>query len=310
MRTAQPLRHFIDIEHLDKETLLGIIRQGHLYKKQSHATIDILKGKELALIFEKPSTRTRVSFEVAMHELGGHVTSLTGKEMQLGHGESLADTARVMSRFVSAMVIRTFEHADMEEFAKYSTVPIINGLTNQSHPCQVIADLMMVEERLRRLSNFTVAWCGDGDNNVLNSWMQAAGILGFEVRIACPDAYSPVPELLERYQQRANISIAPTIEDAVSGANVVITDTWISMHHTDADERREIFQDYQVNSAVMALAHHEAIFMHCLPAHRGEEVTDAVMDGAQSVVFDEAENRLHAQKAILMWCFNILLRGT
>lgn len=309
MLKNQPIRHFLDLDLIEKDWLQAIIRQGHLYKKQAHVVHELLKAKNVALIFEKPSTRTRLSFEVAVRELGGFVSSMTGKEMQLGHGETIADTARVMSRFVQAAVLRIYEHADLLEFAKHATIPVINGLTNFSHPCQVMADLMTVEERLRVLKGLTIAWCGDGDNNVLYSWMHAAAHFDFDIRVACPDAYSPDAAFLAAQQKKARISVCNDPHAAASGAHVVITDTWISMHHKDADARRAALMPFQVTPAVMAKARKDAVFLHCLPAHRGEEVVDAVIDGPQSAIWDEAENRLHVQKAILLYCFNILQRG-
>ncbi len=303
MLKPAPLRHFLDLDQYTRYQLADIIRFAHLLKKQNRFPRDELKGKTLALIFEKPSTRTRVSFEVAMRELGGESTTLTGTEIQMGHGETLADTARVLSRFVHVIMLRTFAHEDLQTIAKYATVPVINGLTNLTHPCQVMADLMTLEEKLHRIEGQIIAWVGDGDNNVLNSWMQAAALFNFELRIACPEKYAPDKEHLAK-NARAKITVTRDPAAAVQGAAVVITDTWISMHHEDAEERREALAPYQVNTELMMKARKDAIFLHCLPAHRGEEVTDAVMDGAQSAVWDEAENRLHIQKAILMFLLN------
>lgn len=296
-------RHFLDLDSFSRDGLTAIIRHGHLLKKQNRTPREDLKGKTLALLFEKPSTRTRVSFELAMVELGGHAIPLTGSETQFGHGESVADTARVLSRFAHALAIRTYDHVTLQELAKHATIPVINALTDYSHPCQVMADLMTIEERFHRLNNLTVAWLGDGDNNVLTSWMHAASLFGFELRIACPDAYKPQSDVLTANQARAKITLVTDPDAAVDGAHVVVTDSWISMHNTDADARRQAFRPYQVTAARMARARKEAIFMHCLPAHRGEEVTDEVIDGPQSAVWDEAENRLHVQKGILSWCF-------
>jgi ornithine carbamoyltransferase len=294
--------HFIDLDGLTQEELSKILRRAHALKLGRSQRKD-LQGKTLALIFEKPSTRTRVSFEVAMKELGGHTVTLTGSEMQLGHGESLPDTARVLSRFVHALMIRTFAHENVIEIATHASIPVINGLTNLSHPCQVVADLMTVEEKFKKWEGLKVAWCGDGHNNVLVSWMQAAGLLKFALHIACPKSLAPDVNVLAATSARASITLHEKPEDALHDADVVLTDTWISMHNKDADARRTLLQPYQVNAARMKLAKASALFMHCLPAHRGEEVTDDVIDGAQSVVWDEAENRLHAQKAILLWCF-------
>lgn len=296
------LRHFLDLDAFDTQTLSTILHAAMRLKKSRSQRKD-LHGKTLAMIFEKPSTRTRVSFEVAMKELGGHTVVLSGKEMQLGHGESLADTARVLSRFVHGLMIRTFEQSALTEMAAHASIPIINGLTNYSHPCQVMADLMTAFERFKKLKGLEVAWCGDGNNNVLTSWMHAAGLFDFSIRIAAPNSLAPDKATLKKAQAKANITYSNDLNTALKNADIVLADTWVSMHDTNADERRTLLQPYQIDTAQMALAKPSAIFMHCLPAHRGEEVTNAVMDGAQSVVWDEAENRLHVQKAILLWCF-------
>jgi ornithine carbamoyltransferase len=299
-KPAQNTRHFTDLSGLTSDTLLAILKRASALKKARKLRNE-LQGKSVALIFEKPSTRTRVSFEVAIHELGGHAVSLTGKEMQLGHGESLADTARVMSRFVHAMMVRTFDHAHLMELCKYATVPVINGLTNFSHPCQVMADLLTVQEKFGSLKDRRVVWCGDGDNNVLTSWIQAAQIFDFPIVIACPKEYAPQPGVIPKGHTRVMVTNYP--DQAIKDAEVVITDTWVSMHNNDADRRRELLQPFQINPARLSKAAKNAIFLHCLPAHRGEEVTNDVIDGPQSAVWDEAENRLHVQKAILLWCF-------
>ncbi len=295
-------RHFLDLDAFDTQTLTTILHTAMRLKKSRSQRKD-LHGKTLAMIFEKPSTRTRVSFEVAMKELGGETVVLSGKEMQLGHGESLADTARVLSRFVHGLMIRTFEQSALTEMAAHASIPVINGLTNYSHPCQVMADLMTAFEKFKKLKGLEVAWCGDGNNNVLTSWMHAAGLFDFSIRIAAPNSLAPDKATLKKAQAKANISYSNDLHTALKNADIVLADTWVSMHDTNADERRTLLQPYQIDTAQMALAKPSAIFMHCLPAHRGEEVTDAVMDSAQSVVWDEAENRLHVQKAILLWCF-------
>lgn len=297
------LRHFLDLDQFSRDALSNIIRHGHTFKKQARAPREDLKGKSLALVFEKPSTRTRVSFEVGMRELAGNVISLNGDEIQLGHGESIGDTARVLSRFVHALMIRTYNHDTLLTIAQNAQIPVINGLTDYSHPCQVMADLMTVEERFHRLNNLTIAWLGDGGDNVLTSWMQAASLFNLEIKIACPDAYAPDPVTLATNQAKTKITRVATPEEAIKDAHIVMTDSWVSMHNADVAERHAALQPYQVNAKRMALAKPEAIFMHCLPAHREEEVSSEVMDGRQSVVFDQAENRLHVQKAILMWCF-------
>ncbi len=302
MNVQHKMRHFIDLDAFDTQTLTAILHQALRLKKVRNWRKD-LQGKTLAMIFEKPSTRTRVSFEVAMKELGGEAIVLSGKEMQLGHGESLGDTARVLSRFVQGLMIRTFAHENVTEIATHASIPVINGLTNFSHPCQVMADLMTAIEKFKNLKGLEVAWCGDGNNNVLTSWMHAAGLFDFSIRIAAPKSLAPDAQTLKKAQSKAKITYSEDLNTALKNADIVLADTWISMHDTNADERRKLLQPYQIDAAQMAVAKPSAIFMHCLPAHRGEEVTDAVMDGPQSVVWDEAENRLHVQKAILLWCF-------
>lgn len=293
-------QHFLDLADHSPAILARILKRAHQLKMSRGGVRKDLHGKTVALIFEKPSTRTRVSFEVAVKELGGQVVVLTAKEMQLGHSESIADTARVLSRFVHGVMIRTFGHATLLELAQYAGVPVINGLTNCSHPCQVMADLMTAEERFGSLAGLQVAWCGDGDNNVLTSWMQAATLFDFNLRIASPASLMPQASL-EPYRGAVRWMEKPA--EALAGADIVLTDTWVSMHQADAEARRAALAPYQITPASMALAKPKAIFMHCLPAHRGEEVVDAVLDGGQSAVWDEAENRLHVQKAILLWCF-------
>jgi ornithine carbamoyltransferase len=257
------------------------------------------------MIFEKPSTRTRVSFDIAMRQLGGEAIMLTGQEMQLGRGETIADTARVLSRYVDAIMIRTLDHNTLAELARYATVPVINGLTKVSHPCQVMADVMTFEEHRGPIRGRTVAWSGD-DNNVLASWMHAADRFDFSLRVATPPELAPKKPLTDWIKASgAAIMLTNDPEEAVTNADCVVTDTWVSMGDRDADGRRHnMLTRYQVNAELMARAKPDAIFMHCLPAHRGEEVTDEVIDGPHSVVFDEAENRLHAQKGILAWCFH------
>jgi ornithine carbamoyltransferase len=261
-----------------------------------------LEGKVLAMVFDKPSTRTRVSFDVGMRELGGETLMLTGKEMQLGRGESIADTARVLSRYVDAIMIRTLDHAMVTELAQYASIPVINGLTKMTHPCQIMADIMTFEEHRGSIEGKTVAWTGDA-NNVLASWVHAAARLDFTLKIASPPELAPRQELLSwAKQEGARISVTTDAFEAAEGAHAIITDCWVSMGDDDEFRRQNLLKPYQVNGRLMGVADKEAIFMHCLPAHRGEEVTDEVMDGPQSVVFDEAENRLHAQKGILAWC--------
>jgi ornithine carbamoyltransferase len=257
------------------------------------------------MIFDKPSTRTRVSFDVAMRQLGGDSIMLTGQEMQLGRGETIADTARVLSRYVDAIVIRTLDHRQVLELARYATVPVINGLTRRSHPCQVLADVMTYEEHRGAIRGRTVAWTGDA-NNVLTSWMHAAQRFEFQLRVATPPELKPKKWLFDWIKgSGAAIRVGADPEDAVKGADCVVTDTWVSMGDKDGSRRHNLLKRYQVNARLMAKAKPDALFMHCLPAHRGDEETDEVMDGPQSVVFDEAENRLHAQKGILAWCLHV-----
>ena len=263
-----------------------------------------LEGRTLAMIFDKPSTRTRVSFDVAMRQLGGEAIVLTGQEMQLGRGETIADTARVLSRYVDGIMIRILDHDMLTELARHATVPVINGLTRRSHPCQVMADVMTYEERRGSIRGKTVAWSGD-TNNVLASWMHAAERFEFRLRVATPPELAPKKPLADWIRcSGADIGLGSDPEEAVKGADCIVTDTWVSMGDKDGLRRHNLLRRYQVNARLLARAKPDAIFMHCLPAHRGEEVTDEVIDGPQSVVFDEAENRLHAQKGILAWCLH------
>jgi ornithine carbamoyltransferase len=295
-------RHFLDIDRLDTATLRGILDRAVAMKRDRAAYRDLLAGRALALIFEKPSTRTRVSFEMGMRQLGGDVVVLKPDDMQLGRGETIADTARVLSRYVDVVMVRTTGEERVHELAQYASVPIINGLTDQSHPCQVMADVMTFEENLGPIAGKTVAWVGDS-NNVAASTVHAAVRFGFTLRIACPPQYDPPQALMDWVKaEGGDVAIVRTPEEAVRGADCVVTDTWASMHNTDEDERAKALAAYQVNEELMKLAAPHALFMHCLPAHRGEEVTDGVIDGPHSRVWDEAENRLHAQKAILAWC--------
>jgi ornithine carbamoyltransferase len=260
-----------------------------------------LDGHVLGMIFEKNSTRTRVSFDMAIRQLGGTSIVMDGGSTQLGRGETVADTARVLSRYVDAIMIRTDDHAKIEELAHYATVPVINGLTDLSHPCQIMADLLTVIEHGKALPGSEWAWLGDG-NNVLHSIIEAAGLMKFNVRVACPEGYEPNPFFAaEAVKMGANVHMIQDPAEAVRGADIVVTDTWISMGQAHADEKLKAMMPYQVTESLMALAKPDAKFLHCLPAHRGEEVVDAVLDGPQSVIWDEAENRLHAQKSVLLW---------
>jgi len=258
-----------------------------------------LAGKTLAMIFAKSSTRTRVSFEVGTYQLGGHALFLSSRDIQIGRGEPIPDTARVLSRYVDGIMIRTFDHGDVEALAKYATVPVINGLTDLHHPCQILADLLTVQQHLGAYAGKKVAWIGDG-NNMANSWLDAAGLLGFELRLACPEGYEPDHAVYERARKLTGTLITEDTDEAAAGADVVTTDVWASMgQEGEAEKRKVAFKGYVVDQALMKLAKPNAIFLHCLPAHRGEEVTAEVMEGPQSKVFDEAENRLHVQKALL-----------
>ncbi len=301
------IRHFLDLIDIPAPTLRSMIAASRAMKAEhaaaNGAAARPLAGKTLAMIFDKPSTRTRVSFDVAMRQLGGATLVLTGQEMQLGRGETIADTARVLSRYVDAIVIRTLDPADLMELADHATIPVINGLTRTSHPCQVMADVMTFEEHRGPIRGKRVAWTGDA-NNVLASWMHAAERFEFELRVATPRELAPKKWLTDWIKSsKAEISVGTDPDEAVKGADCVVTDTWVSMGDRDGTRRHNLLKRYQVNGQLMSRAKSDAIFMHCLPAHRGEEVTDEVIDGPQSVVFDEAENRLHAQKGILAWCF-------
>ena len=292
-------RHFLDIDQFDSAELRGILDVGIAYKNGRRDRP--LVGKNLAMIFEKPSTRTRVSFEVAMRQLGGDAIYLNTADSQLGRGETIADTARVLSRYVDVIMIRTNRPQKLDELAQYATVPVINGLTDASHPCQIMADVMTLQEKKGPLIGRIVAWSGDG-NNVAASWIHAGVRFGFELRLACPEALSPRPGLLDwARREGGRVTLTTEPREAVAGADCVVTDTWVSMGD-QAGNRRNLLVPYRVDEVLMAHAKPDAIFMHCLPVKRGEEVTAGVVDGPQSVVWDEAENRLHAQKGILTWC--------
>jgi ornithine carbamoyltransferase len=302
-------KHFLDIADIDGATLKALIaearRRKEARKSLPKGAVDLdapLAGRVLAMIFDKQSTRTRISFDVGMRQLGGGALMLTGSEMQLAREETIADTARVLSRYVDAVMIRLLDHEMVRELADNATIPVINGLTKLSHPCQVMADVMTFEERFGSIKGKTIAWTGDA-NNVLTSWVHAAGRLEFTLKVATPDELSPSQVLREWVKGAgADVQFGDDPEKAVKGAQCVIADAWVSLGDEDATKRHNLLKRYQVNEQLMARAAEDAIFMHCLPAHRGQEVTDEVIDGPQSVVFDEAENRLHAQKAILVWC--------
>jgi ornithine carbamoyltransferase len=300
-------RHFIDISDLDPKTLRRIIDAAHAMKKAGKKVPASLRPKgiedaNLVMIFEKPSTRTRVSFDIAMRQLGGGALSLNHTDLQLGRGESVADTARVLSRYADAIMIRANAHATVLGLAEHATIPVINGLTEKSHPCQIMADIQTFEEQLGPIKGRTVAWVGDG-NNVAVSWMHAAARFGFTLRLACPKSLFPENVALDWARaEKAAVSVSDDPEKAVRGADCVVTDTWVSMGQSDAAKRKKLLAPYAVDAKLMSKAAKGAIFMHCLPAYRGHEVTADVIDGPQSVIWDEAENRLHAQKAILAWC--------
>lgn len=297
------MRHFLDFRDLTLKDIIAILAEAKRRKNARGREEQTLSGKSLAMIFEKNSTRTRTSFEVGMRELGGNPLVLQKEDLQLGRGETVADTARVLSRYVHALMLRAYHHNTLIELAEYASVPVVNGLTDLLHPCQVMADIMTIEEKMSDVAGKKIAWVGDG-NNMANTWITAAEKMGFELVLACPASLPPNAQILKEAQKNgANIRLTTSPQEAVAGADVVNTDTWVSMGDDDTLTRKQAFVGFQVNEQLMKLAHKDAIFLHCLPAHRGEEVSDAVLDGSQSAVWDEAENRLHVQKAILLWCF-------
>ena len=294
-------RHFLNLDVISKNDLRSIIDTAKDLKNGIASLDQPLAGKALAMIFEKPSTRTRVSFEVGMKQLGGDVVILNSSESQIGRGETIADTAQVLSRYVDCIMMRTYGHEKISEMAKFSTVPVINGLTNSSHPCQLLADVMTFEEHAGPIRGKTIAWSGDG-NNMASSWIHAAVKFDFNLRIACPKEQAPHSELFEwANKNNGSVKLFNEPAEAVKNADCVVTDTWTSMGDNAADPHNHL-APFQVDKALMSHASVNAVFMHCLPAHRGEEVTSDVIDGPQSIVWDEAENRLHTQKAILLWC--------
>lgn len=307
------VRHFLELTDAGGDAVAAMLNDAQARKTARAAwpkgQVDAdapLAGRVLAMIFEKNSTRTRVSFDMAMRQLGGSALILEAGSTQLGRGESIADTARVLSRMVDAIMIRTDDHAKIDELAHYATVPVINGLTDRSHPCQIMADLLTVIEHGKALPGLEVAWLGDG-NNVLNSIVEAAGLMRFNVRIGVPEGYDSDPAYIAAARARgATITVTRDPREAVAEADVVVTDTWVSMGQSGAEARIAAMTPYQVNEALMAGAKADALFLHCLPAHRGEEATDGVIDGPRSVVWDEAENRIHAQKSVLRWAFGQL----
>jgi len=307
------IRHFLDLSDAGGDALAAMIgdaidrkaARAGWPKGQSDAD-QPLQGRVLAMVFEKNSTRTRVSFDMAMRQLGGSALILDSASSQLGRGESIADTARVLSRMADAIMLRTDDHAKIEEMARHASVPVINGLTDRSHPCQIVADLLTVVEQGKALPGLELAWFGDG-NNVLHSILEAAGLMKFNVRVATPAGYEPAAEFVEMARAGgAQVTLTQDAIAAANGADVIVTDTWVSMGQAHAEEKLAAMAPYQVNDALMAQAKSDAIFLHCLPAHVGDEVSESVFEGAQSLVFDEAENRIHAQKSVLLWSFGLL----
>jgi len=300
-------KHLTMDQDLKKEEIWEIFHLAKELKEKQKRGIphELLKGKSLAMIFQKPSTRTRVSFEVAMTQLGGHALNLSPQELQLSRGETIADTARVLSRYVDCIMARVFDHQDIVELAKNSSVPVINGLSDKFHPCQALTDLFTIWEKFGTLDNLTLVFVGDGDNNVTNSLLLLCARLGVNFRVACPEKYKTKKEILDLAKEdieknKVKIEILKDPKEAVKGADVIYTDTWVSMGRTDVKERLETFRDYQVNKELLSFAKETVKVMHCLPAHRNQEITDEVMDGPSSIIFDQAENRLHVQKAILV----------
>jgi ornithine carbamoyltransferase len=305
------MNHFLDIDKTSQADLRSMIDQARAMKDARtglpKGTLDAdapLAGRMIALIFEKPSTRTRVSFDVGARQMGAETMVLSGKEMQLGHGESIADTAKVLSRYVDLIMLRTFEEATLHEMAEHATVPVINGLTDASHPCQIMADIVTYEEHRGPIRGRKFVWSGDG-NNVCTSWLHAAGQFGFDLTFTGPETLDPNPRAVAFARSKGStVEITRDPLVAAKGADAIVTDTWVSMHDPESarERRHNQLRPYQVNAAMMGQGKPDALFMHCLPAHRNEEASNEVMDGPQSVIFDESENRLHAQKAILRWC--------
>ncbi len=310
---TQPVRHFLDLWKLDGAALRAILDDAHARKAarkgwtQGRVDADApARDRTLAMIFQKNSTRTRFSFDAAIRQLGGASIISTASDMQLGRGETIEDTAKVLSRMVDAIMIRANSHDDVDRLAYASTVPVINGLSDKGHPCQILADIMTIEEHRGPIAGKTLAWIGDG-NNMCSSFIHVAPKLGFQLNIAAPALYHPdLMDLARAEQEQGRINTTDNPREAASGADVVMTDTWVSMGDVDHDERLEALEPYQVDAALMSLAAPDGVFLHCLPAHRGEEVTDEVIDGPRSLIWDEAENRIHAQKSILAWCFGAI----
>lgn len=307
---ARAIRHFLDLDALDSRELRRIVDMAHAMKRAGKRTPKSLRPKGIAdavllMIFEKPSTRTRVSFDIAMRQLGGQTIPLNHNDLQTGRGEPVSDTAKVLSRYADAIMLRANSHATLLEYAEHASIPVINGLTDLSHPCQVLADIMTFEESRGPIKGRKIAWVGDG-NNVAASWLHAAVRFGFEMRIACPPQLNPEHRVLDWVAaEGGRMLLTDDAEEAVRGSDCVVTDTWVSMGQSDATRRKQLLSPFAVDETLMKRAAKGAVFMHCLPAYRGLEVSATVIDGPQSVVFDEAENRLHAQKAILAWCLGV-----
>ena len=307
---SQAIRHFLDLDQFEPVTLRRIVDMAHAMKKAGKRVPKDLRPKNievatLVMIFEKPSTRTRLSFDIAMRQLGGQTIALNHADLQTGRGEPVADTAKVLSRYADAMMLRSNSHATLLEYAANATVPVINGLTDLSHPCQILADIMTFEESKGPIKGRTIAWVGDG-NNVAASLVHAAVKFGFKLNLACPPQLNPDKRVMDWARAEGGaITLGDDPDAAVKGADCVVTDTWVSMGQSDATRRKQLLGPYAVDDGLMKLAAKDAVFMHCLPAYRGHEVSASVIDGPQSVVFDEAENRLHAQKAILAWCLGV-----
>lgn len=303
-QNTKAIRHFLDLDKVSKADLRKIIDVSKALKAGTHpfAKSKPLDGKALAMIFEKPSTRTRVSFELGMKRLGGDAVVLERESSQLGRGETVADTARVLSRYVHCIMVRTTKEQKLLELAEYASVPVINGLTDRTHPCQLMADVMTFEEHKGPIAGKRITWSGDG-NNMATSWIQAAVMFDFELNVACPEMLMPPKDVVDWAKAKGGkVKVVTDPQAAVAGADCVVTDTWVSMGDADTSDRHNMLRAFQVDDRLMSLAKPGAIFQHCLPAHRGEEMTESVIDGLQSVVWDEAENRLHAQQGILLWC--------
>ena len=296
------IKHFLELNQIDAKELRGIIDLSKSYKQGITSGQDILKGKTLGLIFEKPSTRTRVSFEIAMYQLGGNVSILEHDKTHLGRGETISDTAKVLSRYIDVIVYRTSSAEKLYELAKHSSVPVINGLNDETHPCQLIADIMTFEEKISIITNKVVTWCGDF-NNVCRTWVQASSIFNFELHLACPKQLISKNDM-DKIGKIKNVKIFDSALDGCKNTDCIMTDTWFSMGQKVSEEKRRLLKPFQVNKKLMSVSNKNSIFMHCLPASRGEEVTNEVMDGKQSTVWIEALNRVHAQKSIIEWCLN------